>query len=349
MHQPPTWAELIFAVAAVVVGVTAAVLIRVLVKRLNGRLPRSAWTRDDVFVNALRDLASSALVIGGAWFAATLLPLTGTVSKWTYRLLLSLLILLVALAVSRLVGSLVRTVLTKTGVASSASIFVNIARIAVLAVGMLILLQTMGVSITPLLTAMGVGGIAIALALQDTLANLFAGVHLLASRKLQPGNYIKLPDGHEGYVVDINWRNTTMRDLLDNMVIVPNAMISNSAVVNYDQPAKDLYMVVQARVTYDCDLATVERIIVAVGRDVLSSIDGGVADAEPVVRFHTFGDLGIEFSVIMQIEEYGDQFLIKHEFVKRLHERFRAEGIDIPHPMRGMDFLEREPLGTAAS
>ena len=112
---------------------------------------------------------------------------------------------------------------SRSGVAGSATIFVNITRIVVLAMGFLVVLQTLGISIAPLLTALGVGGLAVALALQDTLANLFAGVHILASKTVQPGDYIRLSSGEEGYVVDINWRNTVVRQLSNNLVIIPNA------------------------------------------------------------------------------------------------------------------------------
>lgn len=342
LDRPLDWVDLTFAAVSIVAGFLAAALLRLLVRRLRGRRPTSRLSSNDIIVTAVRDLATWAFIITGLWLAATKLPLTAPVSRWTYRLLLSALILTAALALSRLVGGLVRTLLVKSNVASSASIFVNIAKVATLAVGVLILLQTIGISITPLLTAMGVGGIAIALALQDTLANLFAGVHLLASRKLQPGDYIRLGDGNEGYVVDINWRNTTMRDLMDNMVIVPNASIASSALINFDRPAKNQLMLVQARVGYDSDLGMVERIAASVARDVLYEVDGGDAAFEPVVRFHTFGEFGIDFSVILQIEEYGDQYLVKHELIKRLHERFRADGIEIPFP-RAMDLPEREP------
>lgn len=320
-----TWQDAMFAVIVIAVGIVAATAVRLLVRRYRGRL-RFQLANKDLVVNTLRDLATWVLVVTGVWIGVARLPLTGPVSRWTYRVLAAILVLCVAVAVSRLVGGLVSTVLTRTGVASSASIFVNIAKLATLAVGMLIVLQTVGISVTPLLTAMGVGGIAVALALQDTLANLFSGVHLLASRKLQPGNYIQL-DTHEGYVVDINWRNTTMRDLMDNMVIVPNAMLSNGAVVNCDQPTKTQLVVVQARVAYDSDLSHVERAAASVGRRVLSDVEGGDSSFDPVVRFHTFGDTSIDFSVILQVDEFGDQYLVKHELIKRLHERFRTENI----------------------
>jgi small-conductance mechanosensitive channel len=204
----------------------------------------------------------------------------------------------------------------------------------ILAIGVLVALQSLGVSITPLLGALGVGALAIALALQDTLANLFAGVHILASKKVRPGDYVKLDSGEDGYVVDITWRNTTVRQLAGNIVVVPNAHFASAIVTNYHQPAQDLAVRVQVGVSYGSDLEQVERVTIEVATDVMATVEGGVPDFEPFIRYHTFGDSSINFTVIMRAHEYTATFLIVHEFIKLLHARYRAEGIEIPFPIR---------------
>ena len=95
------------------------------------------------------------------------------------------------------------------------------------------MLNAVGVSITPIITALGVGGLAMALALQDTLSNLFAGIHILAEHTIRIGDFIRLETGQEGYVEDISWRTTRIRMLPNNMVIVPNSKLAQSVVVNY--------------------------------------------------------------------------------------------------------------------
>ena len=205
----------------------------------------------------------------------------------------------------------------------------NLVRIVVVIVGLLVVLTGLGLQITPMLTALGVGGLAIALALQDTLANLFAGF-LTVAKHIRIGNYIKLSSGEEGYLVDIDWRASRLRQLTNNTVLVPNAKFSQSIVTNYHSPEHELVVTIEASVDYGSDLDRVEAITAEVARDVMRTVQGGVANFEPVVRFHTFGDPGIGFSVILRAQEFVDQFLIKHEFVKRLHKRFAAEGIAIP-------------------
>jgi small-conductance mechanosensitive channel len=252
-----------------------------------------------------------------------------------YQALNVLLIFVVTVAAARVVAGLVRTVTqSRSGVAASATIFVNITRVVVLAIGFLVVLQTLGISIAPLLTALGVGGLAVALALQDTLANLFAGIHILASKTVQPGDYIRLSSGEEGYVEDINWRQTTVSDLSNNLIVIPNGQLAKTNMTNFMRPEQQLTITVQVGVAYDSDLEQVERVTAEVVAEVMREITGAVPEHEPAVRFHTFGDSRIGFTVILGVGEFSDQYRIKHEFIKRLHQRYRAEGIRIPAPTR---------------
>src|SRR5438034_7869296 len=111
-----------------------------------------------------------------------------------------------------------------------------VARGVVFAVGLLVLLDALGIQITPILTALGVGGLALALALQDTVSNLFAGAHLLADKPIRVGDYVKIADTVEGYVVDIGWRSTRVRMLQNTVVVVPNKKVAESVITNYDLP-----------------------------------------------------------------------------------------------------------------
>jgi small-conductance mechanosensitive channel len=71
-----------------------------------------------------------------------------------------------------------------------------------------------------------------------------------------------------------------------------------------------------------------------VGKETMKEVPGGVAEFEPFIRYHTFGDHSIDFTVILRAKEFVDQYVIKHEFVKGLHQRYREEGIEIPFPIR---------------
>lgn len=361
MNRALTVDDLVIAGIAVAAGLVAAFLLRILMRWLGKHAERTRWSGDDVIVDALRTVVPWAAVVGGVAAAGGVLPLTRTVQHHVNQVLTVILIFVVTLTAARVIGGLVRAVTqSRSGVAGSATIFVNITRVLVLAIGFLVVLQTLGISIAPLLTALGVGGLAVALALQDTLANLFAGVHILASKTVQPGDYIRLSSGEEGYVVDINWRQTTVRQLSKNLVVIPNGQLAKTNMTNFTRPDEDLTVLLQVGVSYDSDLEHVERVTTAVIAEVMTEITGAVPDHEPAIRFHTFGESSIDFTVILGVGEFSDQFRIKHEFIKRLHKRYRDEGIGIPYPTRTVTLQqeavaipqqrgpEREP-GEAAS
>ncbi|MFF6998888.1 mechanosensitive ion channel family protein [Streptomyces sp. NPDC008313] len=344
MNRALTLHDFVVAGIALAAGLLAGLVLRALLRWLGKHATRTRWTGDDVIVDALRSLVPWAAVATGVAAASASLPLNATAGRNVNRTLTVLLILVATITAARVVAGLVRSLAqSRSGVAGSATIFVNITRVVVLAMGFLVVLQTLGISIAPLLTALGVGGLAVALALQDTLANLFAGVHILASKTVQPGDYIRLSSGEEGYVVDINWRNTTVRQLSNNLVIIPNAQLAGTNMTNYNRPEQEMTLLVQVGVGYDSDLDHVERVTVEVVAEVMTEITGAVPEHEPAVRFHTFGDSRISFTVILGVGEFSDQYRIKHEFIKRLHKRYREEGIRIPAPTRAVAL---HPAGT---
>lgn len=346
MTEPLEWQRTVVAGTVAIAAVLAGVALRAVLSRLARRAGRTRWEWDDLIFALLRDLALVTTTAAGLWASVLVLGLKPGVRDVTGRALVAAVILTVSIAVGRFAAGGVASVAHSRGVAQSATIFKNLARVVIIGIGLLVLLESLGISITPLLTALGVGGLAVALALQDTLANLFAGVHILASKKVLPGDYVRLDGGGEGYIVDINWHNTTIRQLRDNLIIVPNSRFADAIVTNFHRPAQALSIPVQVGVSYDSDLDEVERVTVEVAHDVMKALTGGVTEYQPKVRFHTFGESRIDFSVTLRTHEFADQYLVVHEFIKRLHQRYRAEGIEIPLPIRTLVTPDRQPAIT---
>jgi small-conductance mechanosensitive channel len=333
MPESLDWGRVVVAAVVIVAALVVAFVLRMLIGRLNRRAgdTRAAW--DDLVARLVYDVAVPLALLVGIWSAANVLALKAGTLHVTGQVLTALTVIVISLACARLFSGIVSQVATaRQGMAASVTIFANITRVVVLGIGILIMLQSLGVAITPLLGALGVGGLAVALALQDTLANLFAGVHVLASKTIEPGDYIKLSSGQEGYVVDINWRNTSITTLSGNVEVIPNQRFSDTILTNFHRPAQDMSLLIQASVAYDSELEHVERVVIETGNEIMKEIEGAVENHETLVRFHTFADSGIGFTVILRITEFGEQFRIKHEFLKHLHRRFKAEGIQIPYP-----------------
>lgn len=217
---------------------------------------------------------------------------------------------------------------------ASSSIMGNIVKAIVYCIGLILVLQTFGVAIAPLLTALGVGGIAVALALQPTLSNLFSGLQLIASGKINIGDFVQLEGGQKGFIKDITWRNTTIETAQNNVIVVPNSKMADSILENFFLTDKQITFNVMVGVSYDSNLEHVEKVSIEVAKKVLSHFEGGVKEFEPLVRFYNFGDSSIDLKIFLRVHEYADQFLITSEFIKALHKRYNEESINIPFPIR---------------
>ncbi len=205
---------------------------------------------------------------------------------------------------------------------------------AVIAAGAVVALSQLGVEITPVLAALGVGSLALGLALQPTLTNLFAGFNLSLGQRIRVGDLVRLESGQEGEVVDIGWRSTEIRAVTDNVILVPNAKLSELIVTNFSFPRSELAVPIEFGVSYESDLAHVERVLLEVGREVLTRVPGAVVGYEPIVRFKGFGESAIAVSCVLRAQTYNDRVVIIDAFVRRVHVRFAEEGIEIPFPQR---------------
>lgn len=338
MTHDVTPLELVMTVTLCGSGIVAAAVLWLGFAWLRRRSRRAAWSRGDSTIRLLHVTLPLLAAATGVWLGEQQLPLTVAGRGAVERVLLAALILAFTVVGAGLAVDATRGFLFKrAGVAPSTTIFANVVRLTVLVIGVLVALETLGISVTPLIGALGVGGLAVALALQDTLSNLFAGIQLLASKKIRPGHYITLSSsGQEGHVIDVNWRNTVIRELPNNMIIVPNAMLASQAVINYNQPSEDMSVILRVGVGYGSDLEHVERVTVEVATDVMQTICGAVPEHVPFIRYHTFREWSIDFSVILRAQEYTDQYLLTHEFMKQLHRRYQHEGIEIPSPARAV-------------
>ncbi len=232
-----------------------------------------------------------------------------------------------------LAGMLEKRVLPLGGVGAT-TLTRNLVFWAVIAAGSVVALSQLGVEITPVLAALGVGSLAVGLALQPTLTNVFAGFNLSLGQRLRVGDLVRLESGQEGEIVDIGWRSTEIRAVTDNVILVPNVKMSELIVTNFSFPLSELAVPIEFGVAYKSDLAHVERVLLEVAREVLACVPGAVAGFEPVVRFKGFGESAIPVTCVLRAHTYTDRVVLVDAFVRRVHVRFAQEGIEIPYPQR---------------
>jgi small-conductance mechanosensitive channel len=198
----------------------------------------------------------------------------------------------------------------------------------------MLILDQAGIDISPLIASLGIGGLAIAIAVQPTLSNFMAGTYVVSDSVIKKGHYIVLDTGQEGYVEDIGWRTTKIRQWQGNIIVLPNSKLAEAIVMDAEALELSKMFRVECGVSYSSDLEKVESVSLDVAREVLKHSISGVKDFEPIVRFKEFGDSNIIFTVVLKSVDRTGQFQLKHEFIKALHKRFNQEGITIEFPTR---------------
>ncbi len=319
---------------------------KILLVRLLRWTRRTPWEGDEIVVSSFKGFVLLLFSLVGLFAALKYHPATSVYAHTLDKISTVLFIFLGTLVLVRMSSRLVQMYSQRvTSGFMATSIFGNLTGALVFVMGALMILQYLNISIAPILTALGVGGLAVALALQDTLANLFAGIHIIASKQIKQGDYIRLASGVEGFVTDITWRYSNIRALSNNITIIPNAELAKAVVINFDLQEQEMSVLVPVGVSYDSDLEKVERVTLEVAREVMQEVEGGVPGFDPLIRFHTFNDSSIDFNVIMRSRQFVDQNPIRHEFIKRLHRRYLREGIEIPFPIRTVHIQRTKASG----
>jgi len=349
----PPWS--IFWVTLAVVGAAAIALslrgaiLRSLRRWAPASSPWHAFGESIRVPSVLWCVALALYASNEAAFEASLLP-----ARWHERLglllelavILSLTITLAGLSGAAVARASERRLLggPVTGLAHTTT------RVTVLIVGGLVVLSALGVQITPILTALGVGGLAVALALQDTLANLFAGVHLLADKPIRVGDYVKVSDNAEGFVVDIGWRSTRIRSLSNNIVVAPNQTVARATITNYSLPEPRMGLGLKVSVDYSADPDRVEALLLDEVTRALGQVPGLLREPAPTVSLIPgFGEYSLDFTVGYHVATFVAQYGVQHELRRRLIKRLGAEGVSIPVLARAVQPFRRGVRAVAST
>ncbi len=313
---------------------------KIVVRRLRAWASKTSTDWDDILVDSLSFPLNFLILASGLALLIRLLPMPAKADRMAELALQGSAIFAVVCFADSLIRGMMGRSKAPIFSAVSHGVTKGLIRGFVIAIGALIFLDQMGISITPILASLGIGSFAVALALQDTLSNFFAGLYVAIDKPVQEGDFVRLEGGQEGTVIEVGWRSTRLRTPVNNVVVIPNKKLMEGVITNYHLPDKEIAVFVEMGVHYDADLAKVERVAAEVAREILKRVSGGVAVFEPMVRFHTFAESSVNFSVVMRGNEFNDTPLLKHEFIKTVHERFRKEGIVIPYPTRTLELSE---------
>ena len=343
----PEWLDPATAAVIVLIAVVTAFIVHKLVFPLIVKFTQ--WTPTDLdsrMVRSVRWPVTFGIVVLGGYLAATIsFDLTASEQGRADTIARAMGIVVgITVAVGLLSSAIdwyLENLATRTNHVIDLRLFPLIRRVGgviIYGIGALLVLDIMDINISPLIAGLGLGGLAVALAIQPTLANLFAGTYVMTEGVISTGDYIELESGMAGYVVEVGWRSTRIRTWGNNLVVVPNARFAETIITNFQQPVPAVSVYVTCGVSYDSDLDLVEEVSREVMDNLVQNDRHAVRSYGAWFAFDAFGESNIDFWLFMQAKDRIASFNLQSNLIKNLHRRFQEEGITINYPVRTLQF-----------
>ena len=336
--------DIVIAAAVIALSFIAAKAVNYILKRFVVHVTsRTKTNLDDMLLNSLRRPILIAALLFGFYYALTTISFLSPYADTVNGVFLFIQVYFTAFVIARIINTVFDWYAKDIAVKTESKMddhFLPALRKVVYIIALLVatvfLMDRLGVEITTLIATLGIGGLAVALALQDTLSNFFAGSYTTLERSIRVNDFIQLETGETGHVIEIGWRTTKIKKLDNNIVIIPNNKLAQSKLINFDLQDGRMAVGLACGVSYDSDLEKVEKVALEEAEKIMKThspkID--IKKYPPVVRFSEFGDSNINFNVWLSVSQATDQFRVKHEMIKALKKRFDKEGIEISYPVR---------------
>ncbi len=306
-------------------------------KLLTRHAAGTASSLDDRLVAAIERPLTYALFLSGAYVAVRRLSFQ---QGWADRVDDALFVfgaLLMTLALLRAYGILVGwyTAQAKEGggdrlAAEFGPLASKLGKTLIGVLSLMVVLQHLGINVASLVVSLGVGSLAVGLAAQDTLANIFAGLTLMLDRPFRIGDRVQLATGEVGDVEGIGMRSTRIRTLDETLLFVPNAVLVKDRLVNQTRPGRHITTRVDVGVAYGTDLAQAKRVL----REAAAAAPKVDPALAPIVVVTRFAEYAVTLRVVFWARDYTEQALAASEVHEEIDRRFREAGIEIPFPTR---------------
>jgi len=322
---------LIILIGTIIVVTLSYVILKIIVNRIAGR--KKSYAK--FILKQLSKPVIFLLLIIGIYSSIRQLSIIIEFQFWVDGLFFVLTTFVFALLICRIISVMMLGYLKiKKGFERPPRLINMTVSVIIFIVAIVVILGYFKFDITPLIAGVGLGALAIGMALQSTLSNFFAGMHLVSDRPIDIGDYIEIDEDTKGTIEDIGWRSTRIRTLADNLLIIPNGKLAESNITNFSKPKQDMSLWIPCGVAYGSDLKKVEKVTLEVAKYIQQNVDGAVNDFEPAFRFKEFGDSNINFITVLRVTGPMMRFIVRNEFIKALKERFDKENIEISWPIR---------------
>jgi MscS family membrane protein len=337
LQQLGTVDPIIVSAGLIVASFILAIVVLAFVKLLTRLLASRTKTEfDDKLLESVQKPLFRLIIVGGFYLAVLNLGLDSAVVDVSLKLILTfaylVLTLFIADALNITVNYGLRELTKKTDNTLDDEIipiFHKTALVVIWAFGLIMILGAWGVDIGPFLAGLGIAGLAISFALQNTLSNVFAGVSLIIDKTFKIGDKIQLDSGEVGVIHEISLRSTRVRTYDNEIIIIPNSVLAQAKIKNYTQPDLKLRVVVPFSVEYGNDP---EQVIPLIEKAIKKNVKGILKKPTVSVIFTTMGASSIDFSARFWVENYGDAYAKKLEANDLIYNTLNKAKIGIPFP-----------------
>ena len=329
-----TFAEAAFLILG---SIVAAKVVFFILDKVVMRMARKTKTEvDDQIVKAIEKPVYIAILMYGILYSLNLVLPAEYLSYTGLGITVTTYIIAIWLAIkisNILIGSYLHALAKKTESDFDdelVGLFKRFSKFFIFVVGAIVLLGELGVEITPLVASMGIAGLAIALALQDTLSNFFSGIYLVFDRPFKTGDVITLSTGHTGTILKVGTRSAKLRTFDNTIVTIPNAELAKSVITNLSAPDSMIRVKLPIGVAYGSSIGQVKQIL----EDVAREDPAVVGDPQPAARFMKFNDFSLDFELMLWVDSLDKKLDTVHRINEKINNEFEKAGIEIPFPTR---------------
>jgi MscS family membrane protein len=333
-----TWADIIVAVAIVIISfILARAAKYFIVKIAPGLVSRTRTSLDDEILKAINGPLQVSIIAVGIYAAfATINHLPGLVSDNMAAILTIALIYIGAYLLSNLAKALINWYKTDVAPRTESELddvlipfLSKVIGIIIFILASLMVLAIFNIDITPLVATLGVGGIAVALAAQELLSNVFGAIAVLSDRPYKVGDRVEVSSGMVGDVIEIGLRSTRLKTLDNRLIVIPNSDISKSNIINYSLPDSKVRFDINVGIAYDADVEKATRILL----DIAGNTDVVLKDPAPGVYVKELGNFSVNLIMYVWTNDYRLCYEIPDRIYRKTLTRFKAENIEIPFPV----------------
>lgn len=343
MLEPPfTIYELLESLLIIVVFIIAGKIITYFAQNYVKKWAEKTTSKiDDILVEKIKPPFSYVVWFIGLKIALNPLHLNYDIAEKIINTILLAIVIYTAMVVaSVLVQGVIKKLAAKTESTMDDALMPLISKtisVVIFLIGLMWALSIWEIDVTPLLASIGVAGLAIGLAVKDSLANIFGGISMILDKTIKVGDKVKLESGEVGYINDIGLRSTKLRTFSNEIITIPNGQLANSRIQNFVYPSPPQRVQINFGVSYDTDVDSVRKIV----HDVIMGMEGiDKEDRLPEVLFVEMGESALLFYARFWVADYEDEWKRKLEATDKIFRALRENNISIPYPTKTVHLIK---------